>query len=131
MLNKITLQGRLTRDPEPRNTQSQIAFCNFCVASERNFSGQDGQKQTDFINCVAWRKTAEFLGRYFHKGDMILLSGTLQSRKYDDNGQQRTMYEVLVEEINFCGGQAQNQTQNPYPAQSVPLPDDGALPFDV
>lgn len=135
MLNKIILQGRLTKDPEIRLTANQTAFCNFSVASERSFSGQDGQRQTDFINCIAWKQKAQFLGQYFHKGDMILLSGTLQSRNYqDNNGQNRTAFEVLVEDINFCGG-GQRQTQPQAQAQPPVYPDlptdTDALPFEI
>lgn len=136
MLNRITLQGRLTKDPEIRSTQNQTIFCNFMVACDRNFSGQDGQKQTDFLPCVAWKQKAQFLGQYFHRGDMILLSGMLTSRQYDDqNGQRKTVYEILVDEINFCGsktqGQGQAQPQPPMQAQGEPLPEDDFLPFDV
>lgn len=134
MLNRITLQGRFTKDPEIRSTQNQTIFCNFMVACDRNFSGQDGQKQTDFIPCVAWKQKAQFLGQYFHKGDMILLSGMLTSRQYDDqNGQRKTVYEILVDEINFCGSktQGQAQPQPPMQAQGEPLPEDDFLPFDV
>lgn len=147
MLNRITVQGRLTRDPEVNATTNQTVYCRFQIASERNFGGQDGQKQTDFLPCVAWKQKAQFLGQYFHKGDMILISGTLQSRQYDDSqGQKKTSYEILVDEIDFCGGRREEERQesrqsvslSDMPKQdSVPSApafeetDNGELPFEV
>ena len=84
MLNHIVIMGRLTRDPEMRKTGSGIAVANFTVAVDRDFNGQDGQKETDFIDCVAWRKTAEFVQKYFSKGKMIAVSGRLQVRSWND-----------------------------------------------
>lgn len=131
MLNRITLQGRLTKDPEIRSTQNQTIFCNFMVACDRNFSGQDGQKQTDFLPCIAWKQRAQLLGNYFHKGDMMIVSGSLTSRQYDDqNGQRRYVYEVLVDEIDFCGSKSDGKTRED--PQAEPLPDDNSpLPFEV
>lgn len=127
MLNKIVLQGRLTRDPELKNTSNQKLFCSFMVASERPKYGE--KTETDFLPCVAWEKTASFLGNYFHKGDMILISGRLNSRKYDDNGTSRTIYEILVESIDFCGGKTQPQTQQ---AQTQPVQStQEEVPFEV
>lgn len=132
MLNRITLQGRLTKDPEIKATANQTPYCNFNVACDRNFSGQDGQKQTDFLPCVAWKQKAQFLGQYFHRGDMILLSGMLTSRQYDDaQGQRRTVYEILVDEINFCGSKSESKPQVQPQPQVEPLPEDDNLPFDV
>ena len=83
MLNHITIMGRLTRDPEVRMTQSQTQVASFTLAVDRDFGGRDGgEKQADFIDCVAWRQTAEFVGKYFQKGRMAVVSGRLQSRKY-------------------------------------------------
>ena len=85
MLNHIVIMGRLTRDPELRYTQSQTPVASFTVAVDRDFGGRDGgEKQTDFIDCSAWRQTGEFVSKYFRKGSMIVVSGRLQSRKWQD-----------------------------------------------
>ena len=81
MLNQIIIMGRLTRDPELRRTQSGTAVCSFSVAVDRDFKSQSGEKETDFIDVVAWRQTGEFVSKYFTKGRMIVVSGSLQSRK--------------------------------------------------
>lgn len=103
MLNHIVIMGRLTRDPEMRYTQSQLPVASFTVAVDRDFSGKDGgNKQTDFINCVAWRHTAEFVSKYFHKGSMAVVSGRLQIRNYDDkDGNKRQTAEVVVDNSYF------------------------------
>ena len=101
MLNTIILQGRLTRDCEVRYTGNGKAVASFTLAVDR--AGKDGG--ADFIPCVAWEKTAKFLEQYFHKGDLCLVNGRMQSRDYEDkNGNKRTAYEVVVREVNFCGG---------------------------
>lgn len=98
MLNRIFIMGRLTKDPELRYTQKNTPVTSFTVAVERNF----GDKQTDFIPCVAWRSTAEFVGKYFFRGSMAVVSGQLHSRKWkDSNGNDRTAWEVLVESVYF------------------------------
>ena len=103
MLNHITIMGRLTRDPEIRYTQSQIPVASFTVAVDRDFGGRDGaEKQTDFIDCTAWRSTAEFIGKYFTKGRMIVVSGRLQSRKWETKeGEKRTSWEVVADNVYF------------------------------
>jgi single-strand DNA-binding protein len=103
MLNNITIMGRLTRDPELRRTGSGIAVANFTVAVDRDRSGQDGQKETDFIDCVAWRQTAEFVSKYFGKGRMIVVSGRLQITKYTDkDGNKRSRAEVVADNCYFA-----------------------------
>jgi single-strand DNA-binding protein len=103
MLNTITIQGRLTRDPELRRTGSGKAVTNFTVACERDFT-EGGEKATDFIECVAWRNTAEFVSKYFSKGKMAVVKGRLQIRPYTDkDGNKRTAAEVVVESLYFCG----------------------------
>ena len=102
MLNHIVIMGRLTRDPEMRKTGSGVAVANFTVAVDRDFSGQDGQKETDFIDCVAWRKTAEFVQKYFSKGKMIAVSGRLQVRSWTDkDGNKRRTAEIQADNIYF------------------------------
>ena len=100
-LNKVILGGRLVSDPELKQTQSGIPVCSFSVAVNRRGSGESEQK-VDFINCQAWRQTAEFLCRYFRKGSSVCIIGAIQMRTYTDkNSQQRTVAEVIAEEVNF------------------------------
>ena len=103
MLNHITIMGRLTRDPELRSTQSGVSVTSFTVAVDRDFGGRDGgERQTDFIDCVAWRQTGEFVSKYFHKGSMIVVSGRLQSRKWQDrDGNNRTSWEINADNVYF------------------------------
>ena len=103
MLNHITLMGRLTRDPELRYTQSQTPVASFTLAVDRDFGSRDGgEKQTDFIDCVAWRQTAEFVSKYFTKGSMAVVSGRLQIRDWTDrDGGKRRSAEVVVDNMYF------------------------------
>ena len=102
MLNKAILMGRLTRDPELKYTQGNLPVVQFTVAVERNYSGNGGERQTDFINIVAWRKTAEFVSQWFTKGMMIIVTGSIQSRRWQDkNGNNRTSIEVVADEVQF------------------------------
>lgn len=104
MINNVTLMGRLTAAPELKLTQSGVHVTAFCIAVDRRFQ-KDGDKQADFINCVAWRNTAEFIAQYFGKGDMIAVTGEIQTRKYKDkDGNNRTAFEVIVNQASFCGG---------------------------
>lgn len=121
-MNKVVLVGRLTADPELRQTQSGIASCRFTVAVDRRFADKNtGERQADFITCQAWRQTAEFVSKYFSKGKMIALEGSLRTGKYQDkNHSDVTHYttDVFVDNVEFVGGkndsgQAQTQTQNP------------------
>ena len=103
MLNHIVIMGRLTRDPELRYTQSQTPVVSFSVAVDRDFGGRDGgEKQTDFIDCVAWRSTAEFVNKYFRKGSMVAVSGRLQIRDWQDrDGNKRRSAEVVADNVYF------------------------------
>ena len=103
MLNHITIMGRLTRDPELRYTQSQTPEASFTLAVDRDFGSRDGgEKQTDFIDCVAWRQTAEFVSKYFTKGSMAVVSGRLQIRDWTDrDGGKRRSAEVVVDNMYF------------------------------
>ncbi len=103
MLNKIVLMGRLTRDPELKHTQSNTSVTSFPLAVDRSFPRQGEERQTDFIDVVAWRSTAEFVTRYFRKGQLVAVSGRLQTRKWQDNqGNNRTAYEVVADEVFFA-----------------------------
>ena len=103
MLNHITIMGRLTRDPELRRTGTGVAVASFTVAVDRDFGGRDGgEKETDFIDCVAWRQTGEFVSKYFTKGRMIVVSGRLQIRSWNDkDGNKRRTAEVVADNCYF------------------------------
>ena len=103
MLNHITIMGRLVRDPELRRTGSGVAVASFTVAVDRDFGGRDGgEKETDFIDCVAWRQTGEFVSKYFTKGRMIVVSGRLQLRSWTDkDGNKRRTAEVVADNCYF------------------------------
>ena len=105
MLNHITIMGRLTRDPELRRTGSGVAVASFTLAVDRDFSGRDGgEKEVDFIDCVAWRNTGEFVSKYFTKGQMAVASGRLQIRSWTDkDGNKRRTAEVVADNVYFAG----------------------------
>ena len=103
MLNDVTLMGRLTADPELRTTNSGQSVCRFCLAVERSIRSADGERRTDFISCLAWAKTAEFLRQYFHKGQIAVVQGELQQVKWEKDGEIRQSYEVKVERVHFGG----------------------------
>ena len=109
MLNKAILMGRLTRDPELRHTQSNMAVCSFSLAIDRGRKDQNGERQTDFIDCVAWGRQAEFVAQWFTKGSMAIVVGRIQSRRWQDqNGNNRTAVEVVANNINFAGSKNSN-----------------------
>lgn len=102
MLNNVTLLGRLTGTPELKTTNSGQSVTAFTIAVERRFQPKDGDKLTDFINCVAWRNTAEFISKYFAKGEPIAVTGEIQTRKYQDkNGNNRVAVEVVIDNARF------------------------------
>ena len=102
MLNQITIMGRLTRDPELRRTGSGVAVTSFTLAVDRDFTGQNGEKETDFIDCVAWRGTGEFVANHFAKGQMAVASGRLQIRGWTDkDGNKRRTAEVIADNVYF------------------------------
>ena len=116
MLNHITIMGRLTRDPELRRTGSGIAVASFTVAVDRDFGGRDGgEKETDFIDCVAWRQTGEFVSKYFTKGSMIVVSGRLQIRNWNDKeGNKRRTAEVVADNVYFGESRRSNEGNSSY-----------------
>ena len=133
--------GRFTRDPEMRTTQSGVSVASFTLAVDRDFGGRDGgEKQTDFIDCTAWRHTAEFVSKYFSKGRMAVVSGRLQIDNYTDNdGNKRKSAKVIADNIYFgdskkdgaTGGQSDDAASlTPAPSGFVPVDvDSGELPF--
>lgn len=118
MLNVVVLTGRLTADPELKTTSSGISVCSFSVAVERRYrSGEE--RQTDFINVVAWRASAEFVSKYFKKGQMIAVEGSLQTRRYQDKeGKNRTAYEVVASNVQFADFKSNQQGESTAPAFS-------------
>lgn len=108
MLNVICLVGRIVHDPELKQTNSGNEVTTFTVAVERNRTGQDGQRMVDYIDIVAWRKTAEFVCKYFRKGSWIAVNGSLQTRSFEDkNGNKRKVFEVVADNVHFAGSKAE------------------------
>lgn len=102
MLNQAVIMGRLTRDPDLRRTQSGTAVASFTLAVDRDFTNQDGSRDTDFIPCVAWRNTGEFVGKYFTKGSMAVVTGRIQVREYTDkDGSQKRITEIVADKVHF------------------------------
>ncbi len=137
MLNHITIMGRMTRDPELRRTGSGVAVASFTLAVDRDFSGKDGgEKETDFIDCVAWRSTGEFVSKYFNKGSMAVVSGRLQIRSWTDkDGNKRRTAEVIADNVYFGDSKKSESNTGGY-ATSAPAQDfatiddeDAQLPF--
>ena len=138
MLNHIVLMGRLTRDPELRQTGSGISVASFTIAVDRDYAAQGAEKETDFVDIVAWRGTADFVSKYFAKGRMAVVSGRLQIRNWQDKeGNKRRSAEVVADNVYFGeskkDSQSSNSAQSNEPAQSTdfaPLDDDDSdLPF--
>lgn len=122
MANRIIITGRLVKEPDVKKTQNDVAVSQFTVASDRRFKDADGKKQTDFINCVAWRQTAQFIGRYFHKGTPILVEGTLQTRTYEDKDKKKVFVsEVIVENAEFFATAAKSEAQEQTTPEQAPL----------
>ena len=123
MLNKIILMGRLTRDPELRRTGSGTAVASFSLAVDRDFKAQNGEKETDFVDIVAWRNTAEFVSEYFTKGRMAVVEGRLQIRDWTDkDGNKRRTAEVVADNVYF-GDAKKEASGNDAPAYSAPVAD--------
>lgn len=119
MLNCAVIMGRLTADPELRTTTSGISVTSFSVAVDRSYVRPGEERQTDFINVVAWRQTAEFVTRYFHKGSMIAVQGSIQTRNYEDKtGAKRTAVEIVADNVSFCG--SKNDSGNSGAAAAAP-----------
>lgn len=146
-MNIVSMIGRLTRDPELKQTQSGVAVCSFSIAVDRKFKNASGERETDFVNCTAWRQTAEFIAKYMPKGQRIGITGSLQSRQYEDKqGNKRTAWEVQVDGAYFADGKAEPPSggsqysdsckpkagTNNFKAEYVQdTLDETALPFDL
>lgn len=115
MFNKAILIGRLTADPELKQTTAGTYVLNFQIAVDRRFRGQDGERKADFITIVCWRQQAEFVAKYFHKGDPIGIDGNIQTRNYEDRqGTKRTAFEVVADNVFFVGGKSSNNNGGGY-----------------
>lgn len=138
-MNNVTLMGRLTADPELKTTNSGLPYVRFLLAVDRQFVKQGEERQADFINILAWRKTAEFICRYFNKGQRIALTGRIQTGSYTDkDGAKRYTFEVVAENVEFCepkrnSGSVSVEVDTPPPAApeggTVTLPNEEDLPF--
>ena len=138
-MNKVELVGRLTKDPEIKLTQNQTQFCGFTLAVDRRFKDSNGERQADFINCIAWKERAVFIQKYFHKGSRIGICGSIQTRTYDDNdGKKVFVTEVLVDEAEFV--ESASKPSEPTTPTTLPpvdalseLPEevDAPLPFEI
>lgn len=142
MLNKAIFMGRLVRDPEVKTTQSGVSVCSFTVACDRDIvNKQTNERETDFLDVTAWRSTADFIGKYFTKGSMIVVVGRLQKRNYTDkDGNKRYVVEVVAENVYFGGSKKDSDSSSAAPASASDaaapagnnfseLEDDGDLPF--
>ncbi len=139
-MNKVVLVGRLTKDVELRTTPQGVSVCSFTIAVNRRFKNANGEYDADFINCVAWRQTAEFLSRYFSKGRMVGISGSIQTRSWEKDGERRYATEVLAEEAYFVdskssdsnsGSRQSDDSDAGFSVDSgfMPIPADDDLPF--
>ena len=132
--NKAILGGRLTRDPELRTTSNGTSVVSFSVAITRRYNGSsgDGQPQTDFINCVAWRNTAEFVSKYFRKGSSICVEGEIQTRTWDDkDGQKRYATEVIVSNAYFVDSKSENPAGGAYAGEGFTAPSFSSAPAEA
>ena len=113
MINSVVLMGRLTYEPELKSTPSGVSVIDFQIACDRNYQAKGEERKADFIDCQAWRQTAEFIARYFHKGSMIAIEGCIQTNNYTDNkGNKRKSVTVVVNNVSFCGSRADGGNQN-------------------
>lgn len=109
MLNSVCLMGRLTADPELKSTQSGVSVCSFRIAVDRTYQPKGQEKQTDFINIVTWRGTAEFVSRYFRKGQLVAVQGSIQTGQYTDrDGNKRTTFDVVADNVFFAEKKAES-----------------------
>ncbi len=134
MLNYAIIMGRLVADPELRQTQSGISVTSFTVAVDRSFVKQGEERQADFIDVVAWRQTAEFVTRYFQKGSMIAVHGSIQTGTYEDkNGNKRKRVEIIADNVSFCGSKSEStgNTQRLDNAQAPSFSNGNVSDFNV
>lgn len=143
MINTVALMGRLTYEPELRKTPNGVSVISFQIACDRNYQRSGEERKSDFIDCTAWRQTAEFIERYFHKGSMIAVEGSIQTENYTDkDGNKRKQVQVVANNVSFCGSRSESGVNNQGYSQPVPsyanadnsdfeeiVDDDDDLPF--
>lgn len=133
MINCAVIMGRLVADPELKTTPAGVEVCKITVAVDRNFVKAGEERQCDFIDVVAWRTTAVFVCKYFHKGSMIAVNGEIQTRTYEDkNGNKRKAFEIVARNVSFCGGKSEGNNSAPSSVPAAPsdsVEDDEDLPF--
>ena len=125
-MNKCILKGIITKDIELRHTQSGVAVATFVVATKRNYKNQNGDYESDFIRCVAYRETAEFIDKNFKKGNGILIEGQIKTGSYENNGKKVFTTDVMVEHIEFV---EKKESSNPYEEMGKKVEEDYPLPF--
>lgn len=130
MLNQAVLMGRLTADPELKHTQSGVAVIRFTLAVDRSYVRQGEERQTDFINITAWRGTAEFVSRYFRKGQLVAVQGSIQTGSYTDkDGNRRNTFEVVADQVHFAERKQSDAAPNVNPSDDFEELDEGDMPF--
>lgn len=130
MVNCIIIQGRLTKAPELRHTQNNTAVCSFTLAVERDRKDADGSRKADFIDCVAWGKTGEFVSQWFEKGQLAIARGRLEGRDWEDKqGNKRRSWEVICDAVNFCGSAEKHKPEDVGANDFTELGDDDDPPF--
>lgn len=131
MLNNVNIMGHIVRDPELRRTASGIAVTSFTIACDRDFKSKDGEKETDFVDVVAYRNTAEFVEKYFSKGRMIVVSGRLQIRNWTDKeGNKRRTAEVIADNVYFGDSKNSGNADNAGSTYSAPVPENDFTPME-
>lgn len=122
MINRVVLVGRLTKDPELRYTPNGVAVCTFTLAVNRPFTNQQGERDADFINCVAWRKQAENVANYLKKGSLAGIDGRIQTRSYEgQDGKRVYVTEILAESVQFLDSKGKGQAEQPKPQKQAPV----------
>ena len=141
-MNKAILVGRLTKDPEVKLTSNQTKFCQFTLAVDRRFKDQNGNRQADFINCIAWKQGADFISKYFKKGNRIGVTGSIQTRSYEKDGQKTFITEVVIDEAEFVESMPKSEETPKKVESEAPdmeynsatgeiMMDGGQLPFEI
>ena len=131
MLNNISIQGRLTHQPEIKQSKSGQNYCRFTIASDRSIKEKDGTRRTDFVECIAWKQGAEFIARYFKKGEMIIINGALRVDSYEtEAGEKRKSYTVVVNDVSFGGSKTETAPAASAPAQASAT-EATELPFEI
>ena len=132
MTNVAVVMGRICNDLEVRSTPSGVSVCRFTVAVDRGYVKQGEERQTDFIDILTWRQTAEFVGKYFQKGSMIAVQGSIQTGSYEKDGVKRKTFEIVADNVSFCGGKSESNASSEAPTVDYVSSEDDdmdSLPF--